>query len=120
GHSKHERTGQGLTVRHRVIPLPGKTSRQIYFDVYVQRGEASENRIKEVKNMCQADRLSCHRQGANFLRLLISCLAYELFLLLKQAIQKTPTKQAHNWQIHTIRARLLKVGATIKKTKRRI
>src|SRR5699024_2447575 len=47
--------------------------------------EASENRIKEVKNMCQADRLSCHRYWANFLRLLISCLAYELFLLLKQA-----------------------------------
>ena len=119
-YSKIESTGKGLNVRHIVSNLPGKTARQIYFDVYVQRGEASENRIKEVKNMCQADRLSCHRYWANFLRLLISCLAYELFLLLKQAIQKTPTKQAHNWQIHTIRARLLKVGATIKKTKRRV
>ncbi|HLR25331.1 MAG TPA: transposase [Fodinibius sp.] len=67
-----------------------------------------------------ADRLSCHRYWANFLRLLISSLAYELFLLLKQVIQKTTSAQAHNWQIHTIRVRLLKVGATIKKTKRRI
>lgn len=119
-YSKIESTGKGLNVRHIISNLPGKTARQIYFDVYVQRGEASENRIKEVKNMCQADRLSCHRYWANFLRLLISSLAYELFLLLKGAIRKTTTKQAHNWQIHTIRVRLLKVGATIKKTKRRI
>jgi hypothetical protein len=119
-YSKIESTGKGLNVRHIVSNLPGKTARQIYFDVYVQRGEASENRIKEVKNMCQADRLSCHRYWANFLRLLISCLAYELFLLLKQAIRKTSTKEAHSWQINTIRVRLLKVGATIRKTKRRI
>lgn len=119
-YAKIESTGKGLNVRHIVSNLPGMTAREIYFDIYVQRGEASENRIKEVKNMCQADRLSCHRYWANFLRLLISCLAYELFLLLKQAIRKTTIREAHNWQIHTIRVRLLKVGATIKKTKRRI
>lgn len=119
-YAKIESTGKGLNVRHIVSNLPGKTAREIYFDVYVQRGEASENRIKEVKNMCQADRLSCHRYWANFLRLLISSLAYELFLLLKQALRKTTNKQAHNWQIHTIRVRLLKIGATIKKTRRRI
>ncbi|MDR9367029.1 MAG: transposase, partial [Balneolaceae bacterium] len=44
----------------------------------------------------------------------------ELFLLLKQAIQTTTVKAAHRWQINTIRSRLLKVGATIRKTKRRI
>lgn len=119
-YSKIESTGKGLNVRHIVSNLPGKSAREIYFDIYVQRGEASENRIKEVKNMCQSDRLSCHRYWANFLRLLVSSLAYELFLLLKQAIRKTQAKQAHNWQIHTIRTRLLKVGATIRKTKRRI
>jgi len=119
-YSKIESTGKGLNVRHIVSNLPGMTARQIYFEVYVQRGEASENRIKEVKNMCQADRLSCHRYWANFLRLLISCLAYELFLLLKQAIRKTTVDEAKKWQIHTIRVSLLKVGATIKKTKRRI
>lgn len=119
-YAKIESTGKGLNIRYIVSNLPDKSGRQIYFDVYVQRGEASENRIKEVKNMCGADRLSCHRYWANFLRLLISSLAYELFLLLKQAIRQTPHTEAHRWQIHTIRARLLKVGATIKKTKRRI
>lgn len=118
--AKVESTGKGLNIRYVVSNLPGKTARQIYFGVYVQRGEASENRIKEVKTMCFADRLSNHSYWANFLRLLISCLAYELFLLLKQAIRKTKVEEAHRWQIHTIRTRLLKVGATIRTTKRRI
>jgi hypothetical protein len=118
--AKVESTGKGLNIRYIVSNLPGKTARQIYSDVYVKRGEASENRIKEVKNMCFSDRLSNHRYWANFLRLLVSSLAYELFLLLKQAIARTTVKAAHCWQISTIRDRLLKVGATIHKTKRRI
>lgn len=119
-YTKVESTGKGLNVRHIVSNLPGEDARQIYFGVYVQRGEASENRIKEVKNMCFADRLSNHGFWANFARLLISCIAYEMFLLLKLAIKKTQVKQAFKWCIDTIRTRLLKVGATIKKTKRRI
>jgi hypothetical protein len=118
--AKVESTGKGLNIRYIVSNLPDKTAREIYFEVYVQRGEASENRIKEVKNMCYADRLSNHGYWANFLRLLISCLAYELFLLLKQAIRKTRFEAAKTWQISTIRTRLLKVGATIRTTKRRI
>jgi hypothetical protein len=118
--AKVESTGKGLNVRYIVSNLPDKTARQIYFEVYVQRGEASENRIKEVKNMCFSDRLSNHSYWANFLRLLISSLAYELFRLLKGAIRRTTVKAAHRWQISTIRTRLLKVGATIRTTKRRI
>lgn len=119
-YAKVESTGKGLNIRYIVSNLPGKSAREIYFGVYVKRGEASENRIKELKNMCFADRLSDHRYWPNFLRLLISSLAYELFLLLKGAIKKTASKAAAKWQAGTIRARLLKVGATIKKTKRRI
>jgi len=37
-------------------------ARSIYFGFYVQRGEASENRIKEVKNMCFSDRLSAKKE----------------------------------------------------------
>lgn len=90
----------------------------------MQRGEASENRIKELKNMCFSDRLSNHRFWANFLRLFLSALAYECFLLLKLAIAKTTVTEiateAKKWQISTIRTKLLKVGATIHKAKRRI
>jgi len=119
-YAKVESTGKGLNTRHFVSNLEGKRGRQIYLDIYVKRGEASENRIKEVKNMCFADRLSNHRYWANYFRLLLSGLAYELFLLLKGALKKTVIEQAHKWCMDTIRCRLLKIGATLKKTKRRI
>jgi len=119
-YSKVESTGIGLNTRHIVSNLEEQDARDIYFDFYVKRGESSENRIKEVKNMCFSGRLSNHGFWANFLRLLISSLAYELFLLLKQAIKRTSFDIAKKWQISTIRTLLLKVGATIKKTKRRI
>lgn len=119
-YAKIESTGKGLNTRHIVSNLAAKDAREIYFGFYVQRAEASENRIKEVKNMCFSDRLSNHGFWANFLRLFMSSLAYEMFLLLKKAIRKTKFEVAKKWQINTIRTLLLKVGATIKKTKRRI
>lgn len=119
-YSKVESTGLGLNVRHIVSNLKEQDARAIYFDFYVKRGEASENRIKEIKNMCFSDRLSNHRFFANFFRLLISCIAYELFLTLKTKIKATKFEKAKKWQISTIRTLLLKIGATIKITKRRI
>lgn len=119
-HSKIESTGKGLNVRHFISNMDEDDARSIYFGFYVKRGDASENRIKEVKNMCFSDRLSNHDFWANFMRLILSSLAYEMFLLLKQAIKETKYKIAKKWQICTIRVALLKVGATIKKTKRRI
>lgn len=119
-YAKVESTGQGLNTRHIVSNLDEMEAREIYFDYYVKRGDASENRIKEVKNMCFSGRLSNHEFWANFLRLLISCLAYEMFRLIKSEIAKTKNEVAKKWQISTIRVSLLKIGATIKKTKRRI
>ena len=49
--SKIESTGRGMNVRHIITNIEGEP-REIYFGFYVHRGEASENRIKEVKNMC--------------------------------------------------------------------
>lgn len=119
-YAKVESTGKGLNTRHIVSNMERGDARAIYFGFYVRRAEASENRIKEVKNMCFSDRLSNHGFWGNFFRLLISSLAYEMFLLLKRAIRKTKFEAAKKWQISTIRASLLKVGATIKVTKRRI
>lgn len=118
--SKIESTGKGLNIRHFISNMDEAEARSIYFDFYVKRGDASENRIKEVKNMCFSDRLSNHGFWANFMRLILSSLAYEMFLLLKQAIKHTKYEAAKKWQISTIRVSLLKVGATIKRTKRRI
>ncbi|MFD0700496.1 transposase [Myroides pelagicus] len=51
---------------------------------------------------------------------ILSCLAYEMFLLLKNRIKKTQFEEAKKWQISTIRTNLLKIGATIKVTIKRI
>jgi len=119
-YSKIESTGLGMNIRHIISNLEEQDAREIYFGFYVKRGEASENRIKEVKNMCFSDRLSNHDFWANFFRLYISSLAYEMFLRLKQKIKKSSFEIAKKWQISSIRTYLLKVGATINITKRRI
>ena len=119
-YSKIESTGLGMNTRHFISNLEEKEAREIYFGFYVLRGEASENRIKEVKNMCFSDRLSNHGYWANFFRLFISSLAYEMFLIIKQKIKKSSVEVAKKWQISSIRTYLLKVGATIKITKKRI
>jgi hypothetical protein len=119
-HCKVESTGKGLNVRYIISNFEEQTARQIYTGFYVKRADASENRIKEIKNMCFSNRLSNHRFLANFFRLFLSYLAYEMFRLLKLAIKKTRFAEAKTWQINTIRTSLLKIGATIKITKRRI
>ena len=119
-YSKIESTGLGMNIRHFISNIKGKEARDIYFGFYVKRGEASENRIKEIKNMCFSDRLSDHGYWANFFRLFISSLAYEMFLLIKQKIKRSSVDAAKKWQISSIRTYLLKVGATIKITKKRI
>ena len=119
-YSKVESTGLGMNIRHIVSNIEEQTGREIYFDFYVKRGETSENRIKEVKNMCYSDRLSNHSFWANFFRLFISSLAYEIFLTIKSRIQKTKAQKAKKWQISNIRTLLLKIGGTIKITKKRI
>lgn len=119
-YAKIESTGLGMNVRYFISNIEEKDIRELYFGFYVQRGEASENRIKEVKNMCFSDRLSNHGFWANFFRLFMSSLAYEMFLLIKQRIRKTSFEKAKKWQVSSIRTYLLKVGATIKITKKRV
>lgn len=110
---------RGLNVRFFASDLETEGNK-IYFDFYVQRGDASENRIKELKNMCYADRLSCHNFYPNFLRLFFSCLSYEMMRLLRVALIKIGDEIAMKWQIDNVRLFLLKIGACIKIRKRTI
>lgn len=119
-YSKIESTGIGMNIRHFVSNMPEQDARGIYFDFYVKRGDASENRIKELKNMCFSDRLSNHNFWANFMRLITSSIVYEMFLIIKKMIRKTKFHKAHKWQIDNIRLYLLKAGGTINKTAKRI
>jgi len=120
-YAKVESTGKGLNIRYFISNLEEKSAREIYFDFYVKRGDASENRIKEVKNMCFSDRLSNSNFYANFIRMIISSLAYELMLLIKEKIKKvTKDDQPKKWLVNNIRLFLLKIAAIVKITKRRI
>jgi len=88
----------------------------VYDDIYVLRGDV-ENRIKELKLEIKADRLSCHRFLANQFRLLLHTAAYCLFWLLRHHLQGTELATA---QVNTLRLKLLKIGARIRETHRRI
>ena len=83
---------------------------------YTDRGQ-TENYIKALKNDLATDRLSCHRFLANQFRLLLHACAYQLLLRLRDYLWGTPW---HNLQIETLRRCLLKIGARVKETSRRI
>lgn len=109
-----------MNIRYFCSNMKGRTARELYWDFYVKRGETSENRIKELKNMCYSGRLSCHRFTANYFRLFMSCLCYEFFRIMKELIKKCGDANASKWQVDNIRLFLLKVGATIIKRVRRV
>jgi len=99
-----------------VVTNLSRNPRFIYDDLYVLRGDA-ENRIKGLKLELRADRLSCHRFLANQFRLLLRTAAYCLFSLLRHHLQDTELATA---QVNTLRLKLLKIGARIRETSRRI
>ena len=120
-YAKVESTGKGLNIRYFISNIEEKNAREIYFDFYVKRGDTSENRIKEVKNMCFSDRLSNSNFYANFTRLIISSLAYEMMVLVKEKIKKVAKdEQPKKWLVNNIRLFLMKIAAIVKITKRRI
>lgn len=104
-----------LNPRYIVTNLSGLTPQKAY-EFYCGRGDA-ENRIKEFKLDLFADRLSCHRFRANQFRLLLHLAAAVLVSAIKQAAKTTSYACA---QAVTIRLRLLKVGARIVESTRRI
>ena len=114
-YAKVESTGKGLNVRYFCSNMKTEDAKSLYKDFYVKRGDASENRIKEFKNMCYADRLSCHRFAANYFRLLLSSLCYEFYYQIKLLVLQSSKEQAKKWQIDNIRLYLMKVGATIER-----
>jgi hypothetical protein len=113
--AKVEYTHLGANQRFVVTNL-SRNPQFVYDDLYVLRGDV-ENRIKELKLEIKADRLSCHRFLANQFRLLLHTVAYCLFWLLRHHLKGTELATA---QVNTLRLKLLKIGARIRETSRRI
>jgi hypothetical protein len=91
-------------------------ARALYEELYCARGEM-ENRIKEQFSLF-ADRVSSETMRANQLRLYLSAMAYVLVCGLRRlGLKGTELEKA---QASTIRTRLLKIGAQVRVSVRRV
>jgi len=93
-----------------------QSPRYLYKRVYCGRGDI-ENRIKELHHGLQIDRTSCTSFLANQLRVLITAAAYVLMQEVRLAAKGTSCERA---QVSTLRDRLIKLGAWIETSVRRI
>ena len=91
-------------------------SRKLYEEIYCARGDM-ENRIKEQFSLF-ADRVSAETMRANQMRLYLSTMAYVLVSGLRRlGLKGTELAEA---QVSTIRTKLLKIGAQIRVTVRKV
>jgi len=117
--AKAEHLPKGSNPRFVVTSLPagGIDARSLYEDVYCARGQV-ENRIKEQQLDLFADRTSAATMGANQLRLWFASFAYVLLDALRRiGLRHTQFATA---TCGTIRLKLLKIGAQVRISVRRI
>jgi len=117
--AKAEHLAKGANPRFIVTSLTGDdaAARELYEKIYCARGEM-ENRIKECQLDLMADRTSAATLRANQLRLWFSSLAYVLVTALRRlALKGTELQDA---TAGTIRLKLLKLGALVTVSVRRI
>jgi hypothetical protein len=114
---KAEHLEKGSNPRFVVTSLAAVPARVLYEDIYCARGEM-ENRIKEQQLDLFADRTSAASMRSNQLRLYFSSLAYVLLQHLRRVgLRGTELARA---QCGTIRLKLLKIGALVSISVRRI
>lgn len=113
--AEHSRLGRNPRF---VITSLNEFPADILYRAYCERGRC-ENWIKDLKNALSGDRLSCSTFRANFFRLLLHATAYRLMHALRRAVAPLCEKLGRS-QFDTLRLRLLKVGAIVKQSARRI
>ena len=116
---KAEHLPEGANPRFIVTSLPAAQwpAQALYEQLYCARGEM-ENRIKECQLDLFADRTSTAMMRANQLRLWFSSMAYVLMNRLREAaLQGTAFANA---TVGTIRLKLLKIGAWVRVSVRRV
>jgi hypothetical protein len=118
--AKAEHLDKGANPRFVVTSLSAEqmAAQELYEKGYCARGDCPENRIKEQQLDLFADRTSTGKMWSNQLRLYFSSLAYVLLQTLRRvALAGTELAQA---QCGTIRLKLLKIGAQVRVTVRKI
>ena len=111
---KVEINGHGSNRRFVVTNCRG-TPRELW-PIYNDRGTA-ETFIDEFKNGLSMDRLSCRRFCANAFRLALTAVAHNLMRVYRQMLAGTELEGA---SVQTIRSRLIKIGARVRRTVRRV
>jgi hypothetical protein len=117
--AKAEYLAKGANPRFVVTSLmsEGRAAKPLYEEDYCGRGEM-ENRIKEQQLHLFADRTSAQTMRANQVRLFCSSIAYVLLESLRRlGLAGTELAQA---QCQTIRLKLLKIGALVRVTVRKV
>jgi hypothetical protein len=116
---KAEHTPKGSNPRFVVTSLTARQydARALYEDVYCARGEM-ENRIKEQQLDLFADRTSAATMQANQLRLWFASMAYVLMAALRRI--GLAGSQFADATCGTIRLKLLKIGALVRLSVRRL
>jgi hypothetical protein len=116
---KAEHLAKGANPRFVVTSLPADQvdARSLYEQEYCARGDM-ENRIKEQQLCLFADRTSAATMRANELRLWFSSVAYTLMVALRRlGLKQSDLARA---RCDTIRLKLLKIGAQIRVTVRKV
>ena len=117
--AKAEWTAGAANPRFVVTSLSAEDAapQRLYEEIYCARGDM-ENRIKECQLDLFADRTSAATMRANQLRLWFASMAYVLLCALRRlALQQTQFAKA---TCGTIRLKLLKIGALVRVSVRRI
>jgi hypothetical protein len=99
-----------------VITNLRQSPRHIYEREYCARGDV-ENRIKELHHGLAIGRTSCMSFWANQFRVLLTAASYVLMQELRRAARSTACARA---QVSTLRERLLKIGARVVVSVRRV
>lgn len=105
---KAEALDKGLNLRFVVTTRPDPPA--ALYAWYTQRGNHPELCIKDLKDGCFADRLSCRRFWANQFRLLLHSAAYWLLDTLRRWLARC---QVPHLQLSTLRLRLIKIGGWV-------
>jgi hypothetical protein len=97
-------------VKYTVIATNRTESAEDVVSWYNQRGECSENRIKELKIGFGMERMPCGQCEANAVFFRVGVLAYNIFRLF---ILKTLSPSWHKHQVQTVRWRLYQIAGKI-------
>jgi hypothetical protein len=114
---KVEVNSMGTNIRYIATNSWEFRTKQMYEMGYCARG-AMELRIKDHKTYLKSDRSSCHKFGANQLRLFLHSVAYVLIHTLQKEVLRGT--EFANATMQTIQLKILKTAAKVKELKTKI